>query len=85
MNSIESRFVIGRSNILFAVVSVYTFQPGHFTGWGSDGVNVKCVRFSINFECESCVHNHVLSTALVPYGRGLDVKRPCIYFSTLVN
>ena len=52
MNSIESRLVIGRSNILFAVVSVYTFQPGNFTDWGSDGVNVKCVGFNINFECE---------------------------------
>ena len=48
----ESRFVIGPSNTLFAGVYVSTFQPGHFTGWGSEGVilqntveyNVKEVR-----------------------------------------
>ena len=37
--SIDSRFVIlGLSNILFAGVYVCTFQPGDFTGWGSEGV-----------------------------------------------
>ena len=35
MHSIESRLVIGPSGILFG--GVY-FQPGNFTGWGSDGV-----------------------------------------------
>ena len=31
MHSIESRFVIGPSNILFAGVYEFTFQPGQFT------------------------------------------------------
>ena len=39
MRSIKSRFVIGPSNILFAGVYVSIFQPGNFTGWGSEGVN----------------------------------------------
>ena len=38
MHSSESRLVIGPSNILFAGVYVCTFQPGNFTGWGSQGV-----------------------------------------------
>ena len=42
MYSIESRFVIGPSNILFACVYVCTFQPGNFTGRNSKGFNV-CV------------------------------------------
>ena len=33
------RFVLGLSSILFAGVYVCTFQPGNFTGWGSEGVN----------------------------------------------
>ena len=37
-HSVESRFVIGLSNVLFAGVYVYTFQPGNFTGWGSEGI-----------------------------------------------
>ena len=40
MYSIDSRFVLGPSNILFAGVYVCTFQPGHFTGWGGEGVNI---------------------------------------------
>ena len=39
MHSTESRFVMGPSNILSAGVYVYTFQPGNFTGWDSEGVN----------------------------------------------
>ena len=39
MHSIESRFDLGPSNILFGGVIVCTFQPGNFTGWGSEGVN----------------------------------------------
>ena len=31
-------FVTGPSNILFGGVYMCTFQPGNFTGWGSDGV-----------------------------------------------
>ena len=34
-----SRFVMGPSNTLSAGMYVYTFQPGNFTGWGSEGVN----------------------------------------------
>ena len=36
IRSIESRFVIGPSNIPFA--DMCTFQPGNFTGCGSEGV-----------------------------------------------
>ena len=39
MRSIESRFVIGSSNILFGSVYGYAFEPGHFTGLGNEGVN----------------------------------------------
>ena len=35
MHSIECIFVIG---LLFVGMHVCTFQPGHFTGWGSEGV-----------------------------------------------
>ena len=41
MHSIESRFVTGPSNILFAGVYVCTFLPGNFTCWGSEGVNAE--------------------------------------------
>ena len=41
MHSVESRFVMGPSNILFAGVYVCTFQPGNFTGCGSEGVNSR--------------------------------------------
>ena len=40
MHSIESRFITGPSDILFACVYVCTFQPGNFTGWGSERVNI---------------------------------------------
>ena len=40
MHSIENRFVIGPSNILFSGVYVCTFQPGSFTGWDVEGVNL---------------------------------------------
>ena len=39
LHTIESRSVIGPSTILFARVYVCTFQPGKFTGWGSEVVN----------------------------------------------
>ena len=32
------RFVTGPSNVLFAGVHVYTFQPGNLTGCGSEGI-----------------------------------------------
>ena len=35
MHSIESKIVIGPSTILFAGVSVYIFEAGKFTSWGS--------------------------------------------------
>ena len=40
MHSNKSRFVIGPSNILSEGVYAYTFQPGNFTCWGSEGVRV---------------------------------------------
>ena len=41
MHSIKSRLVIGPSNILFGGMYVRTFQPGNFTGEGSEGVNIN--------------------------------------------
>ena len=41
MHSIESRLVIGPSNILFASLYVCAFQSGNFTGWGSEEVNCE--------------------------------------------
>ena len=40
MHSIDSRFVIGPSDTLFADVYVRTFLPGNFTGWGREGVKM---------------------------------------------
>ena len=42
-HSIDSRFVIGPSNMLFTGVYVGICQPGNFTGWGSEGVK-KLIR-----------------------------------------
>ena len=40
LHSIESKFVIGSSNLLFASLyhHTHTFQSGTSTGWGSEGV-----------------------------------------------
>ena len=40
MHCIQSRCDIEPKNILFVGMSVH-FQPRHFTGWGSEGVNAK--------------------------------------------
>ena len=40
MHSIESKFVIGPSDIMFPGVCVCCFQPGNFTGCGSEGVKI---------------------------------------------
>ena len=39
MDSIDSRFATGPSNIPFSGAYGCIFQPGNFTGWGSEGVN----------------------------------------------
>ena len=44
MHSVENRFVIGPSHILFGSMYVCTFQPGNFTGWGSDRVKRGMAR-----------------------------------------
>ena len=49
MHSIESRFVIGPSNILFARIYVCNFQPRNFTGWGSERVKTEeecCMNYN---------------------------------------
>ena len=53
MHGTESRFVIGPSDILFGGVYVNTFQPGNFTGCGSEGVNasILCTACSDNIPC----------------------------------
>ena len=58
MHSIQSRFVIGPWNILFAgvyVIYVYTFQPGNFTGWGSEGVIGKWQQNISTSSTKNCV------------------------------
>ena len=40
MHSTESRVAICPSNMLFAGMSVCTFQPGKLTSWCSYGVNL---------------------------------------------
>ena len=38
---------IGAETVLFAGASVhFQFQPGHFTGWGSEGVKRKRKSYS---------------------------------------
>ena len=49
MHSTDSRFVTGPSNTLFSGVYVYTFQPGTFTGWGSEGVNNNVLYCNNNY------------------------------------
>ena len=39
VHSIESKFVIGPSNILFGGGYVFTFDTGNVPGWVSEGVN----------------------------------------------
>ena len=48
MDSVESRFVIGPSNILFGSVHVCTFSAGKFTGCGSEGVKLACVFLAVH-------------------------------------
>ena len=45
--------VIGPLNILFAGVHVCTFQPGKFTGWGSEGVNITGSAFFRSVTCST--------------------------------
>ena len=45
LNSTESRFVTGPSNILFVGAYVCTFQPGNSTSWGSEGLNTTHLSF----------------------------------------
>ena len=40
MHNTECRCAIGPSDIVFAGVYVCTFQPGKFTSWVSERVNV---------------------------------------------
>ena len=55
MHSIESRFVTGPLNMLFADVSVSTFQPRNFTGWGREGVNLALSTYMpLPFKTDRC-------------------------------
>ena len=46
-HSTESIFVIRiTKNTLFTDVYMCTFQPGHFTGWDSEGVNVASAHLT---------------------------------------
>ena len=52
MDSIESRFVIEPSNILSGGLYVCTFQPGNFTGCGSEGVKPEeCLHSDVHIAC----------------------------------
>ena len=47
MHSAESGYVTEPSNVLSAGAYVCSFQPGNFTGWGSEGVKVSEPSFRI--------------------------------------
>ena len=59
MHSIKSRFVIGPSNVLFAVCA---FQPGNFTGRGSEGVKEFTKNNNIYLEELEYRKHHVFLT-----------------------
>ena len=99
MHGIESRFVIGPLNILFAGVHLCgTLQPGNFTGRGSEGVKYapKTHQFSsLDFEClRVWVRSYVLEVVrkmtnvvlqcVYLISRSL-CPRLCIYFVDLVD
>jgi len=48
--SIESRYVIGLETILFVRASMHLFQPGNFTGSGSEGVNTDFFKEVLSVE-----------------------------------
>ena len=75
MHRTESRFVKGPSNILFVRVYVCTFQPGNFTGWGSEGVNslfqpAPLFSSSDFVFCDPFVSLSVLPYQVMSEGRG---------------
>ena len=62
--------------MLFADVCVCTFQPGNFTGWGSEGV--KEGRARPGSELRSCVKVEVAvlgSSSLIGRMVSVDVKQ----------
>ena len=69
MLSVESRFVIAPSNILFGSVHRCNFEPGNFTGWGSEGVNALFLAYFyfsvLFFDTSECVYLIVLTELLV--------------------
>ena len=76
MHSIESRFVTGPSNILFAGVYVSIFQPGNFTGWDSEGV--KVVVIVINQTARDVCSRQIYccpSLCFVSLGMALDLGK----------
>ena len=58
MHRIESKFVTGPSNILSAGVCMSTFQPGNFTGLGSEGVKEGRLNERMNAKLYSMAHTN---------------------------
>ena len=69
MHNIERSFVIGLSYTPFACVYVCNFEPGNFTGWGSEGVNALFLAYFyfsvLFFNTSECVYLIVLTELLV--------------------
>ena len=67
MHSVGSRFVIGPSNILSAGMYVFTFQPGNFTGFGSEGVKQQNTKIeTLNRPQRINYRQHLWSNILNP-------------------
>ena len=65
MHSVESRFVMESSNTLLGGVDVCTFDPGHFTGWGRDGVKPgKHTHLALHTHAHARTHTLSLSLSL---------------------
>ena len=58
MHRIESKFVTGQSNILFAGVCMCTFQLGNCTGWGSKGAKEGQLNKGTNADLYIMVHTN---------------------------
>ena len=83
LHIIKSIFVTGPSNILFVCVYVFTFQPGHFTGWGSEGVkgssltrNCRCREMYCFAQTLCPVYASVLSSDSAHRHRRSDLSAP---------
>ena len=64
MHSTGSRFVKGPSSILFGGVYVCTFQPGNFTGCGSEEVSVQSTTVTSGWVDKSVFYDQSTSAGI---------------------